>query len=931
MVNCKRETKRILDRLHDPMTQRHALLILTLLACPAPGHLSAQPPDPGVPPEERRLDESIFRSGLKRRGLDELLELHLRDFPPRDVGSRLMMERDIKLAQFADASLPWPERRGAITEANRLLARLIELRANDPERLEWRLTLAKSLIHDEAEPYYSSILFRGGSRADREQLAALTGRALDLLTRLKTEIAGEFERIDELTAAQFETLERNGVIQRLDNMGPEVDYRLLWALFYDALPRDSGDAAREQRLAGVLAGAAEIEGLLDTPHEQSRVQVQALLLLGMTHRRLGDRPAAREHLDRAVQTAEGLADVQQRAEVDWAVTLALADRIRVEIDAGEYDDALARIEQFNGRAAARSGDTFPLRLVAALLERDCFRARAAAAARQAGQRAEAVRFRNAAWRPLARLAKREPQRRDEIYATINDVVGLDADPATLDPFEQCALIAGLLHEAGPQNTEGPLQRAVTVGKGLLDKPGEIEADLVPEVLYNTGVALFRLGRLLEAAEAFARIGREHPQYDRALQAATLAVQICAKIYPAQRDNAAVRDLYLAALDTLVKHFGHAPEAKYWRYFYAQTLEDVGRFDEAARQYGLLGEDHEHYLDALLHRMRCLLRVLDAPAGVKGLSPAEQQTAVNDFLAAQRVVVTKLTPAAQAEKDEARAAALRGYLAQATVLYAEAHTLAALNRPEKAIEILDKFEEQHPGAKDLLGRVLRVRVLALEKLGRIDEATALIPVFLEVDPDSAGPALQSLYLALSADSERLEELGDDAGAKRKAETALLLAERIDEWARDPRNKDRVGGAAGLALQLAEANLRAGRYEKARDLFSAYLGLPAGSKTPEAKADLRGQWGFAEALYQSGDYAAALPLFNRLFRGLPDADKLRFRALLRDLQCRTALGDPADGIIKVIQQQETLHPELGPSGTTRVAKEFQALKRENEKRR
>ena len=56
--------------------------------------------------------------------------------------------------------------------------------------------------------------------------------------------------------------------------------------------------------------------------------------------------------------------------------------------------------------------------------------------------------------------------------------------------------------------------------------------------------------------------------------------------------------------------------------------------------------------------------------------------------------------------------------------------------------------------------------------------------------------------------------------------------------------------------------------------------------------------------------------------------RWRALLRDLQSRTALGHPPRDIIKVIEQQRFLYPELGGPVLKR---RFQDLLRENERRR
>jgi hypothetical protein len=93
------------------------------------------------------------------------------------------------------------------------------------------------------------------------------------------------------------------------------------------------------------------------------------------------------------------------------------------------------------------------------------------------------------------------------------------------------------------------------------------------------------------------------------------------------------------------------------------------------------------------------------------------------------------------------------------------------------------------------------------------------------------------------------------------------------------------------------------------------------------DLRVVLGHAESLFQLGEFAVALPMFNHLAIGLPPEDPTRWKALLRDLQCRTALEQPPEGIIKVIEQQVSMGWDLG--GAT-LAAEFETLLRENQRR-
>ena len=71
----------------------------------------------------------MFRAGLKKRGLTELLELHLKDFPPTSKTEAMLMMREVKLAEFADPSQSRRQREAAIAEANGILEELIQARA----------------------------------------------------------------------------------------------------------------------------------------------------------------------------------------------------------------------------------------------------------------------------------------------------------------------------------------------------------------------------------------------------------------------------------------------------------------------------------------------------------------------------------------------------------------------------------------------------------------------------------------------------------------------------------------------------------------------------------------------------------------------------------------------------------------------------------
>lgn len=908
---------------------------------------AASPPVdvPTKPPEESRLSTAVFRAGLKKRGLTELLELHLKDFPPAGKTEALNMMREVKLAVFADATRPDGERRAAAGEANRILERLIDENSNDPRRFEWRFDLAHSLLYDEAEPFLTRIFYRGGNALDRKELLARSRRAVDTLRALASELTEEYERVDRMSIRAFERLQAQGYIERLDGLAPRTEYLLLWALLYDALPRDDADPTRARELNEIIERIVGHPALLGTPHDTSHVQVQALLLAGIAHRLLNNHQPAREHLDRAIAVAQRLSDPTERERVEWAVTLAWLESIRNETDAGRFDEALSRLTRFREPAAGGQGHDYGLRVVAALLERSVYRARGDVAD-QAGHPSEAARFRREAWRALARLAQTEPDHRDELYAALYEMMGPEADVARLDPFEQCALIAGLLSDA--DQSVGPvdklLGRAVTVGERFLlevrptsSATGQPDvrqdyvaaAQLVPEVIYNIAVAQYRRGHTAASATRFLEVARDHPMFGKSLQAAKYAVQLAVELYgdPLLRLRPDVQGLYRDGLELLIARHPTSDATRYWRFYYAQLLDELGDCAAAAAQYALVDKTHEHYLEGLFYRARCLALRLEQRIDEDASDLPAHRRRTDGFFAVQREFVAGATGELGRKPDEELAATLRSLLARAQLLAAEVHALPHSDRAARALETLAGFEQDYPDEKALGGRVWRVRLLAYQELGRLDEATRAIPVYMAADPEGGGATLQSLYQTLADDVQEVRTRGDTDLAQQEADMALVLARQIHDWALRPDGATTAPNRRALTVQLAEANLRAGRFERARELFAALLPAKNGTPASSQPGDVRVLLGHAEALFQLQEFVTALPEFNRLATGLPAADPIRWKALLRDLQCRTLSGHPPEGIVKVIRQQKRLYPKLG--GPV-VARQLQKLQRENERR-
>ncbi len=902
------------------------------------------PPDISVPAEESRLSPALFREGLKKRGLIDLLEQHLKEFPPAGPSAATLMTREVKLAEFADKTRPLDERRAAIAEANRLLEQLIAENSDDLRAIEWRMTLAHSLLYQEGESYATNLLYFGGTQADRHSLAPLTAQALTALRSLVRQIDAENQRIDSLSPRDFEKLEEAGVVEKLDRVGPSADYLLLWALFYDSLPRDEKDPVRAQQFSEIVKTFSENPEWLTTPHEKSHVQIPVLLLAGMAERRLNNFVTARQHFERSASAAERLTDESEKDAVQWAITLTALEVGRNARDEGRFDAALAEVAALRAMPAVKAPAQYGARLAAALLERSILLARADSVDK-AGRSTDARKFREDAWRSLAVLAAEEPQNRALLYSTLYKTMTAPSDSSALrDPVEMCARLAGLLEDAAKDDAKKDelLNRLIREAEQFLAQASGAQRSVTPEVLFQMAIAYYRLGQSAPAAQKMIEIAKRYPNYGQAAEAAVTAVQLAAQqctdasICTAQSPN---HQLYRQALETLLAGFTNLEAAKYWRFYYAQLLEDAEDFSGAAAEFARVNRDHEHYMESAFRRVRALARAAAQTSAGDPTTTSLAMTNIDAVTAAYRDLVTRAT-AEMSGKDANRTQEIQDLLAEARLLLAEAYLLAGVNRPEQALETLVDFESTFGRQSPHLGRLWKARLRALESLGRLEEATRAVPEYVTADPRNAGPTLQMLYTSMLAEwqnrpreesavpSDPQTHASGPGHRKDNSDIMLLLAEQILKWTQ----RDDVQAAPAqrreAAVQNAEAHLLAGKFMEARELFAPLL---PDTQTEPAKldpVDLRAIFGHADALLRCGDPAKSLPEFNRLATTLPPEHSIRWQALLGDLESRTALNHPPDGILKVIAQQRRLFPALGGPDT---AARFDRLERENIRRR
>jgi tetratricopeptide (TPR) repeat protein len=917
------------------MHQRHifAVKIWNWIAL---GVLAVAPPVLAADAESDRLSNEEFHAGLLNYDLRDLLSLHMMQLPGSDELPQLLLRRKMHLLVYESGLSETPERREALAAANKILADIIRNHATDDRAIEWQITLARSLIYEQAEPHFSSILYRGGTAEDRRILKDLMDQAFGALTRLLKFLDDEYARIDLLSVSQYERLEDKGYIAQLESAIPQGQYMLLWSKFYMALALNPSDPQQRLLLDEVILQLSKETTLLKDKHENSHVQAQSLLLAGMAYRRVADYPSAKRYFRDAVEVVGRITDTQEQTDLQWVITLGMVENIRTLRDAGDFDDARDLLEELRRRFARAHRNDFGRKLLLAILECSIFQA-VDSPNRHPGDSLLAARLTERAAAPLIRLANESLEQRADVYAAIFDQIKAVPDPSLLHPFQQSALIAGYIAEAARLRQLGAedsasgqtrrldeeamanLDRAIESATRLLKERGGINDELSCEALFNLAVAEYHKGLQLAATQDFSRVAQECPSFARSLSAAIYAVEIITQLAedPSLRGRAEVHEAAIQALQVLVDGFPDSDSAKYWLFFFAQAFEDAEQFEDAATRYENVDRTHPHYVTAQFRALKCQIMALQGLIARGEIEIAEIRRRAGS---ARRDVARFVKTARQTDPERAEE-----FLAQADVLIGEMSVLKGVDQHEEAIELLSDFETKHAESLDLMGRVLRVRIIAFESTGRLQDAQQAVPKFAAIAPDEAGTTLQTLLDSIRIEIAELRESGQPAEADRKAAAALLFAKQIFDSA----STQDVSEASmyRLRVQLAEAHLEAGQYENALSLFAEAEKFDIARYEDGKAHDPRVLLGTAKSLMLQNRHGDALQMFNRLFVESPADAPHRFEALLGDLQCRTAMGEDAAAIIGVIDQHRFLSPSLGGES---LKKKILDVKLQNEKR-
>lgn len=855
-----------------------------------------------------RLDDATFRRSLRERGLFELLDLYDREHPATDDIGRMMRQHEALLRVRDNPKRGARERTEACEQASQLLEKLLATNPTHVDRFAWRAELGRDLVERQSATAVEALLFRVASPKQREEIAATTERAIRTLQQLAVDIATEWQRIGTLSPEQFEQLSAVNRPKELESIEAAGAYLMAWARLYRAMVLPPGNTRRAELLSQVTDDIVNHRRWTAQPHEKTGLQMQSLVLVAIAQRLAGKFDLADAASQQAVTIYSQTTDPQRRRKLDdWAL-LAVLERIRLLRDRGETSEALAAIGRAYEWAKKTRPDDVGAIIALAVLERSI--------AVSAGQ--------PIANDPLLPLARANAEARATIYESVGRLAQERGNPNPADPLEKLGLVWVLAEDGASPDEATKLARSLC---GVRD-----DTFVAAEGLFLLARCELARSHPTAAAQSLIRLAREYPSNDRAATAADDAVRLAAQAVAATGENDARQrraslatsrattqttsdrtdtpQPFVAARETLVQAVQvlrerspdspRLPEATFAAGVAEQQLE---HWREAASEFARIPSSHDLSVEASLRRTRCLARQFetkpDAPSAAEAIQAATD-------------VRRCLESLPEAKRDACRAA-------EATLLLAQIQAHPAVRQPDAALATLADFETRYPTCREWIGPMWRVRLTAMESLGRLKEANALVDRAMAAEPDRIGPVMIGLLTRMQERIERSRNEGDENGVRELAGEAAALAEKLERWGQERSSAHGPSRSlpAGVRLARAKALLDADRTDEACRLAE---GQPA--------KDIDWQFVRAECLYRAKSYREALPIFHRIWLSSEEDSVLWWRALLRNLQCHTEIGTDPDEILQSIRQHQYHHKELGGPA---VQREFDSLRKRNERRK
>jgi len=716
----------------------------------------------------------------------------------------------------------------AIEDASKTIA-AIPIGQKPEERDRLRLGLLKLRLD------LATFVFEKWLKADLDYLEVTDRRGgnRDRAIELLRTCLAQYKAINEETSAWLSEVDRMSMVERnkyantgaerhLRQMQRDARYREAWVTYYLgwALPTDFKPAPKERTRQDLLNDAiiAFQENTTTKISDKASSKWYSYLVIGLSYRELGKFKEALEALAQAERLADAALKSAPTKEGGPSASAQAAQSLRIRlayerpltlVRKGDFEQARKAVDD----AIAAWGDKLeaePLGAALPLVKAESFILE--------GKQKNDEAMRQEGVKILQQMYARKGPWQMVVQWVMDGLLGSGptqtVDTTNMDPFQIWIKANEALDKAQKTKDAKDCDVALDLYKKYAEKVGPKDKNYAA-ALYSQAACLLQIGRKAEAADLFKSVAEEFPNYQYAGEAPRYVVKACGEAYEreATDDN---RQAYEDALKWFVaKYLKLDPEQQF---FYAMILFRGKKFAEAADAFGLVQEGSEHGPDAKYWVPLCHLEQLrEQVLGVrdKGVIVSRARTVSQELLAfADYAMQVKGLP--EAKKNQLMDWAEIAYVNAADVcLYPE------VELPSDALLILEKMEQKFDLDDDARGRVLKLRIDALQRLGKQDEALAVLDKFLKVaKPDEVGPVLRGLFKAITDEVRERVKRGDKDSlelAARKVEQAKTLGERLTRWLEENAVADKAAQAESIRYDMAELYLAVGSYDAARQIY------------------------------------------------------------------------------------------------------------------
>ena len=662
---------------------------------------------------------------------------------------------------------------------------------------------------------------RGGNRP----------RAIDLLRAclsqyraITEESTGWLSEIDRMSMTERNKFANTGVERHLRQLQREAKYDEAWVTYYLgwALPVDFKPAAKERSRKDLLNDAITAFQEYTGPRVSDRASVKwyGYTVIGLAYRDLGKYKEALESLAQAVRLTEGTIRAAQPKEGPpsaAAATLAKsAQSLRIRL---VYEQALTLVRSGDFEQARKiiddAGTTWADKLEAEPLGAALPLVKAESLILEGkqknneGMKQDGIKILNQMYTKKNPWPMVVQWVMDGLLGTSQTVKIEDMDPLQI-------WIKGndALDKAQKTKENKDCEGALDLFKAYAAKVGPQDKKY-PDALYSQAACLKQMGRKVEAGTLFQKVGDEYPAYQYAAESARQAVSCFGEAYERE-----ATDENRQGYESVLKWFlaKYQKEDPGQQYYYAMILFRGKKYNEAVDAFGRVPESSEHGPDAKYWVPLCHLeqfRETVVGSRDKGLIVSRSRALAQELVGFGDYAIQFKGPSEEKKRQ------LMNWAETAYLNAADVYLYPEVELPSDALPILDAIEKKFELDDEARGRVLKLRIDALQKLGNRDEALAVLEKFLQVaKKEEVGPVLRGLFKAITDDvRERVKRGGKGSLeiAGRNVEQAKGIGDRLMRWIDENAGADKIAQTENLRYDIAELYLAVGNFDEARKIY------------------------------------------------------------------------------------------------------------------